>query len=319
MDYKSTIIQNLKAIKTQEQKNKNAFKIRAYTQAIQSIELYPGPITSYAALEAAQLKGLGKGIMTKVKEIIEQGYLERTKDMLQNTEKQKALDMFGAIMSVGPMKADALVNTHNILTIEQLRDNTHLLNEKQQLGLEHFEDFLKRIPRKEMDAHSEFLCQVIHDVAPDATFDIAGSYRRGAADSGDIDVLFTLPANHPNASDTFQMVVNELKKKRYLTGDFAFGPEKYMGVAKLPRYKTSRRIDIMFIPSEKYPFALLYFTGSQNFNIQMRQNALSKGLSLSEHGFKDVNTHKLLSLPQLTTEKAIFGYLDMDWVPPTMR
>jgi len=318
-DYKSIILQNLKAIKLQEQKNKDAFKVRAYNKAIKSIEEYHDAIPSYEALVAAKLDGLGKGILTKIEEIIKNGYLERTKEALVNTEKSKAIEMFSSIMAVGPVKADVLVNTHNILTIENLRKNAHLLNEKQQLGLEYYEDFLKRIPRKEMGSHSELLCRVISQVAPDATFDIAGSYRRGAADSGDIDVLFTLPKNHPNAADTFQEVVTALKKEKYLRANFAFGPEKYMGVAKLPRHRTARRIDLMYIPSEKYPFALLYFTGSQAFNIRMRQHALSKGLSLSEHGFKDLKTNKFVSMPELTSERSVFEFLQMDWVSPVDR
>lgn len=318
-DYRSTIITNLKALRQQEQQAKEMFKVRAYNKAIKSIEEYGQPIVSYEQLVEAKLEGLGKGLMEKIKQIIEDGFLERTKDVVQNNAKQQAIEMFSKIMAVGPVKANALVNEHNINTIEELRAHTELLNDKQKLGLEYYEDFNKRIPRKEMDVHAKFLTEVIARVAPQATFDIAGSYRRGAPDSGDIDVLFTLPADHADAEKTFQAVVTELKKAKYLKADFAFGGEKYMGVCKLPKYKTSRRIDLMYIPTEKYAFALLYFTGSQSFNIKMRHWALSKGLSLSEHGFKDAKTNMLISMPQIRKEEDVFKHLEMEWVPPTSR
>ena len=316
-DATSIILNNLKALKLQEQQAREFFKVRAYNKAIKAIEEHGQPITSME--DADVILGIGKGTLDKIKEIISNGHLERTKDHVQDTGKQQAIEIFTNIMAVGPIKAAKLVNEHHIMTIDDLRAHQELLNDKQKLGLEYYEDFLKRIPRKEMDAHALLLQDVVQRVAPEATFDIAGSYRRGAQDSGDIDVLFTLPTGHPHAQKTFQTVVEELKRIKYLKGDFAFGEEKYMGVSRLPRYKTSRRIDLMYIPSEKYPFALLYFTGSQQFNIKMRNHALTKGLSLSEHGFKEPKTNQLVLTPCIKTERDVFEHLNMEWVEPTDR
>ena len=47
-----------------------------------------------------------------------------------------------------------------------------------------------------------------------------------------------------------------------------------------------RRIDIMYTKPQEYPFAILYFTGSMEFNVKMRGELLEKGLSLNEYGIK---------------------------------
>lgn len=341
-DLTSIILENLKVLRQQEQHAKQPFKVRAYNKAIKSIEEYGEPIKSFDDIieNKEKLPGIGKGIMEKMKEIIAVGYLERTRENVrdikdikdiqnmgnQDNEKSKkilAIELFSSIMSVGPVKASSLVKEHAILSIEQLRESgTQYLNEKQKLGLEYYEDFLERIPRKEMDVHATFLREVITRIAPQATFDIAGSYRRGAANSGDIDVLFTLPPSVIDRASIFQSVVKELKSLKYLKGDFAFGPEKYMGVCRLKRYTKARRLDLMYIPSEKYAFALLYFTGSRDFNIRMRNIALTKGLSLSEHGFKDAKTNVPIEMPNLSKqlkEHDVFDYLEMKWIEPKDR
>ena len=47
----------------------------------------------------------------------------------------------------------------------------------------------------------------------------------------------------------------------------------------------ARRIDFMFTPKKEFAFAILYFTGSKEFNTVMRQRALDLGYSMNEHGF----------------------------------
>lgn len=225
-------------------------------------------------------------------------------------------------MAVGMVKARELVEKHGIMTVDALRERADLLNDKQRLGLEYHEDFMKRIPRKEMDRHKEFIASAIP--AAQYTFEISGSYRRGMADSGDIDVLVT--SNEGSAPEeakaTFQKIVEKLKAAKYLVDEFGFGAEKYLGIAKLPRFHSNRRIDIMYVPREKFAFALLYFTGSQAFNIAMRNKALELGYSLSEHGFKyakGARKGEFYTERAFATEKDIFEFLNMPYVAPVDR
>ena len=225
------------------------------------------------------------------------------------------------IMSVGSVKARELVEKHGITTIEQLRARPDLLNEKQLMGLKYHDDFVLRIPRKEMERHEQFIVEAMPN---EFKFVIAGSYRRGLASSGDIDVLVTSKAPLPESEtlEKFKSVIATLKEKKYLKDDFGFGKEKYLGVSKLPRFKHFRRIDVMYISPDKFAFALLYFTGSQAFNIAMRNKALEMGYSLSEHGLKHT---KGSSKGEFVTdilfhdEQDIFKFLNMTYVAPVER
>jgi DNA polymerase/3'-5' exonuclease PolX len=115
------------------------------------------------------------------------------------------------------------------------------------------------------------------------TATIAGSFRRKMPTSGDIDILIT-------GKDTaaFHSVVETLKRD-YIKDILALGDKKCMCVVRLPRHKVHRRLDILLTSPVEYPYALLYFTGSQGFNIGFRREALKKGYSLSEHGLCPVN------------------------------
>ena len=74
----------------------------------------------------------------------------------------------------------------------------------------------------------------------------------------------------------------------------------------------------MYTKPEEYPFAILYFTGSMEFNAKMRGLTLEKGLSMNEYSLKDNETKKIID-HKFIKEKDIFDYLGMNWVEPVMR
>ena len=93
------------------------------------------------------------------------------------------------------------------------------------------------------------------------------------------------------------------------------GPKKFMGICKLGD-SIGRRIDIMYTKPPEYPFAILYFTGSMEFNVKMRGELLEKGLSLNEYGIKsDGKSVK----HGCKTERDVFQYLGYDYVEPENR
>ena len=308
-NYKHIILDNLKALAAIERANKQFFKVKAYTNVVKQIEAVDTPITSIEDLN--NIAGIGQGIKEKLLILFQDKNLNVVEQGKNQLEIEKSIDVLTTVMGIGEVKARSLVETHNITTIEQLRTHTDLLNENQKLGLKYHDDFIKRIPRKEMDRHQEYLEKII---PTGYQFTIAGSYRRELASSGDIDVLIT-------GDKEFSELMAILTRDKYLVGHFANGAEKYLGIAKLPRFKTHRRIDILYIPKEKYAFALLYFTGSQQHNIKMRNMALEKGYSLSEHGLKYMNgENKGQFVDQdFPTEQSIYEFLGMEYVAPKDR
>jgi hypothetical protein len=205
------------------------------------------------------------------------------------------------------------------------------LNHEQLLGIKYFNDITKRIPRDEIDKTKEFLDIVTKSIHPKLKLKICGSYRRGNPDSGDIDILMALPdLKTPEELDEYNMVnkpilmvfVEKLSRLGFLNDHLTkHGATKYMGFNKLPsdKYTHYRRIDIMFMPYNTFGSSVLYFTGSWNFNIQMRNKALSMNMTLSQYGvFKTENGKKTEQMPT-PTEKDVFKVLKMDYVKPTKR
>ena len=141
---------------------------------------------------------------------------------------------------------------------------------------------------------------------------IAGSYRRRAKDSGDIDVLLK------GDSKLYKKFIEVLEKKGYLYETLAKGSKKYNGMCKLADCLTFRRIDIMLTKPEEYPFAILYFTGSKDFNTLMRQHALDRGLSMNEYSLKYDDSKELVD-HNFIQEKDIFEYLEYPYVEPWLR
>jgi DNA polymerase/3'-5' exonuclease PolX len=188
------------------------------------------------------------------------------------------------------------------------------------MGLKYYIDIEQRIPRKEMEKHDTYIIETIKSIDPKLQACLTGSYRRKTKDSGDIDVLITHPDDPENFETMFKTVVVKLQKD-YIKDTFALGGKKCMAVCKLKRHRTFRRLDLLYTKKHEYPFALLYFTGSGQFNVNMRNIALSKGYSLSEYGMKYNNGDKKGEFVEheFVTEKDIFDFLDMEYVAPEKR
>ena len=150
-----------------------------------------------------------------------------------------------------------------------------------------------------------------------STFEIMGSYRRGAKDSGDIDICISDPNDDINVFNNF---IDALIEKKILIEVLSRGNTKSLGISQLRR-KPARRIDFMFTKHKELSFALLYFTGSKEFNTVMRKRALDMGYTMNEHGFhKLINGNKTEKLDRyFPTEQSVFEFLGMEYKTPIER
>lgn len=305
------ILLNLEFLLYLEQIQKNVFKQKAYKSSIEKILQY-GNIEK---LDDISNIGLGNKIKDKVTHIF-----STNSDLPQIQENKIIFDKFQSIKliesihNIGHKKATDLVMNHDINTINDLCNNKHLLNQNQIRGLEYHYDINKPIPRKEMDEHNTFITNEISKIYPDMKCNIVGSYRRGSRQSGDIDVIICIPDDH-DGGGIINRIIKEFQKKKYVpkNGIFANGNTKFMGMCKLSNFDTYRRIDLLLTNKFEYPFALLYFTGSKNLNIHMREKAKKMGYVLNEKGFVPDTTNII------TSEYDIFNHLEMEFIEPENR
>jgi DNA polymerase beta len=317
MDYKKILIDELNVLRKKEQQDGNTFKAIAYQKVIRQMNALP-KIEKKEDLEG--IKGIGESIRTKIHEIFETGKLEAAQEVRKDT-KMDVIDQFMNIYGIGRVKAVDLVKKKQILSIEDLRkkseDDPALLNTNQKVGLRYYEDFIERIPRAEMKKHEKMVKKVIQKVSKDLEIEVVGSYRRGEPSSGDIDVLVRWPEKLSLAEGkrTLKKIVDTLVEDEYVTDVLAMGDKKFMGVCKIT--ETARRLDIMITPAAEYAFAVMYFTGSDKFNVGMRKIALEKGYSMNEHGFTPKEGYP--AAPMMNTEEDIFRFLGFKVILPKER
>jgi len=316
------IIENLKILADYERINKEPFKVKAYEKVIDSIELYDKNIESVEDIKG--MKGVGKKIEDKIIEFLNTGNITEADNAL-NDPRYILGNKLKGIYGVGPAKITELMT--KIKDFEELKEHPELLNDKQKIGLKYYDDMSLRIPIAEGHKHFKIVHKILNNLYKDIEFEFVGSYRRKNKDMGDIDILIK---NRPGL--VLKDIIKQLEETSYIIEKLALGNNKFMGICKLSPELPARRLDILIAEPSYYYFALLYFTGSYNFNISMRKIALTKGLSLSEYGFKDLkdikaanaalaaNAKNIIDTTDIIhSEEDIFKYLDMPYVEPSKR
>lgn len=318
-DYKKIIIDSLEIMKNYEMSNKQPFKARAYNKVINQLKCIDKSIVSYEDVQS--IDGIGEKISIKIKEIIETGILnsaEKIKE-LYNTDTLKILqDIYG----VGPTKATELVKA-GITSIthlrEEIKNNPALLNKNQKIGLKYYEDLIERIPYDEMLEHKDVLENLKPYEMNKYTTEIVGSFRRNSPNSGDIDVLIRIPYN--TLPTTIAIILNKYvdvaKDFGYIKEVLALGEKKCMAICHIYKGK-ARRLDLLMTPYDEYAYTLLYFTGSDKFNIAFRQYALNMGYTLNEHALTPIRDD-VNKVPIMNTEKDIFNFLELRYIEPSYR
>lgn len=278
-------------------------KSRAYKKANEAILSLDHDINDVDELK--DVAGIGASSLKHMREYLEKGTLD-----IIEAEKNNPENILSDIYGVGPKKAKELVEK-GITSIADLRKRKdELLNKVQKVGLQYYEDILERIPRTEIDKYNEAFKSAIPSTAK---YEIVGSYRRGAADSGDIDVIIT-----SDSKQDYQTFIDTLISKKIILEVLSRGDSKCLVITRISTPKYARRIDFLYTSPQEYPFAVLYFTGSKGFNTVMRGHALKQGYSLNEHGLTMKSSGEKVS-GNFTEEKDIFDFLDLQYKSPTER
>jgi len=318
MDYKPIIIRELDTLRRADIAKKEPFSAKAYAKVIEQLKAMEKPILTID--DVKDVSGVGKKIKDKIKEILETGSLKAASEARKETNLE-SLDLLQGIHGIGPVKAKELVETKGIKTIAQLRhaleEQPDLLNDVQKMGLKYYEDAIERIPRHEMAMHETL---ILNALDPRFTGAVVGSYRRGAESSGDIDVLLMLPdtIGKKQQGELFVETIQMLKETEYIVDTLAQGPKKFLGYVRLDEDSKARRLDLLMTPQEEFAYAILYFTGSQNFNVAFRRHALSKGYTINEHTMKPIK-EGVAEVPAMSSEEDIFEFLGLEYVEPENR
>jgi DNA polymerase IV len=310
-------------------KMKDTWRSIAYRKVITTLRKQPNKIT--AAKEAEKLPSIGKRLALKIEEIVNTSRLRR----LESAKAEPAdhiLECFLKIYGVGLSQASKWI-AQGHKTLEDLQAHVQL-TENQQIGIDHYDDLLTRIPRDEVTALGEFVKKVGAEIDPRVEFIIGGSYRRGSNSSGDIDFIVTRPETTSSNEilGFLHTLVTRLTTAGFLVAALVHPSSesgtKWHGCCVLPGQEKAiwRRIDFLVVPETELGAALIYFTGNDIFNRSIRLLASRKGMRLNQRGlYKNVMRGPARvkvtggELVEGADEKKIFEALGVPWRPPEER
>ncbi len=181
------------------------------------------------------IQGFGKSLKTTIHEILTTGSLRKLQHLKKNP-RSVAITTLSEIWGVGEKTAEQLYN-QGYQTIADLRTRgKHLLNRQQLIGLEHYEEFLIKIPRAEVDEISAIVKEECHLIDPEAECTVCGSYRRGKTECGDVDILITpMEGRNELPEHTLSQLIEALTRRGFLTDHLALptGHREYVETSAL--------------------------------------------------------------------------------------
>src|SRR5262249_51009096 len=307
-----------------ELKGENPFKIRAYANAARSLETFGGNLPDLQDGEAlAKIPGIGKSIAEKIKELAATGKLEYLEDL--RAEFPAAILELFSISGLGAKKIKALYGNLKISTIDELRKacESGRVAELAGFGETTQAKICEAIERRAKQSGYFQFGQIANEAEklksdlsghPDALqVDVAGSYRRRKEIVHDVDLV--VATKKPEAIAKFFV------KHPLVESIIARGPTK-----SSVRLRSGIQCDLRVVSNAEYPFALAYFTGNKEHNIELRSRALDRGWTLNEYRLaplppepKAKKKKPAKKIPKVGDEAALYRALDLDFVPPELR
>lgn len=306
----------------------DSFRASAHARAARAIEDYPGNLRDVAddraALEA--IPGVGKKIADKVQEYLKTGAIHEHAE-LRAAAPAGLLDVL-RIPGLGPKTVRAMWQGIGVDSLESLRraiEDGSIL-QVPRMGAKTVENIKAALTfvaqaseRMALGVALPIAEEIVARLAPIAgpgAVAYAGSLRRGRDTIGDIDILAAVPDGGA--------VAEAFRAMPEVTQVLAAGESK-----SSVRIKTSRghavQVDLRVVPPESIGAAMMYFTGSKEHNVRLRERALKMGMTLNEYGLFPEDKAK--TPPQSRgvravaskTEAEIYHALGLPFAPPELR
>ena len=289
-----------------EANGEDRFKVIAYHRAATSIRNMDEDIEQmWREKKLEDIQYVGKGIAKKIDEYLSTGKLQLLDRMKEKTPPGVPLLM--KVQGIGPRTAYHLSHDLGITSVEELKkalDSGRLdaefgptVRESFRVGIERLQSFEKRMLLPDAEGHFQTLSSYFEALGVDAG--MAGSLRRGKSTVGDLDLL-----------STDRNATNALKRCPGVAQVLESGPKRTS-----VKLEDGVQVDLRKFSAEEYGAALMYFTGSKNHNIALRNLAIEKGWKLNEYGLFSKTGVRLAG----KTEQEIYQKLGLDYIPPELR
>lgn len=289
-----------------EANGEDRFKVIAYHRAATSVRNLSEDIEQiWQDKRLEEIKYVGEGIAKKIDEYLSTGRLQLLERLREKTPAGVPLLM--KVQGIGPRTAYHLSHEMGITGVEQLKsalDSGRLdtefgpaARESFRLGIQKLQSYERRMLLPEAEGTFQKLASYF--AALGIVAGMAGSLRRGKSTVGDLDILSTDPK-----------VIDAVKGCPGVSQVLESGPRRTS-----VKLEEGTQVDVRLFKREEYGAALIYFTGSKDHNIALRNLAIEKGWKLNEYGLSDKGGKRLAG----ETEQELYGKLGMEFIPPELR
>ena len=300
----------------------NRFRAIAFDRAAQTIESLNEDISNYIENNTlTDIKGIGDSIANDIQSYADTGKIEVLESLRERIPEGiiKWLDISG----LGPKNIAKIHKELGISKLEELKEackdgrvaSLDGLGEKsaQKIlnSIQWMEQFDERCRLDEATEIAEPIYDYLKDREGVEAIEVAGSLRRSNETIGDVDIL--IGADEKHISDLFDAFVDhELVVEVLGRGD----------TKSSIRTENGRQVDLRIVKPTQFPAALMYFTGSKEHNVVLRQRARERGLSLNEYGLFELDDDGNTNFDKpidYSSEEDIYDHLDLHFVPPELR
>ncbi len=310
----------------------NPFRVRAYRNAARTVGAHAVEMRKLVAdgTDLTRLPGIGKEMANHIRELVEEGELSILGELAERVPLTLVEVM--ELPGVGPKKAARLWRELEVTTVEQLAGAAESgeVAELDGFGERSQEKLLTAVRRRrggerrirlgDADKLIEPLLEALRAAPGVERLTVAGSLRRRVETVGDVDLLAV--------SDEPETVMERFTGFAGADSTEMSGPTR--GRIALG---SGLEVDLRVLPRESYGAALVYFTGSKEHNIKLRQRAMARGLRLSEYGLfrEDEADQKTageagqepdpLAGERIAgaEEEEVYAALELPWIPPELR
>jgi len=296
-----------------ELKGENVFRIRAYRQAAQNMDNLSKDVSTLSQEELESIPGIGKDLAGKIHEFLETGKVAKHEELKR--EIPGGVLQLLTVPGLGPKKAKMLFERLKVKSVDgleaairkgklaglpgiQKKTEENILK-----GIELIKRGAERLPLGRALPLAEDIVRRIKDTAPVDNIEVAGSIRRRKDTVKDIDILTT--SKQPEA------VMDAFVKLPHVTRVLMHGPTRSSVITE-----EGIQVDLRVVDADSFGAALLYFTGSKQHNIKLREMAVRAGLKISEYGvFKEPGEERIGG----KKEEDVYKALKLPYIPPELR
>ena len=293
-----------------------AFRVLAYRRAATRVRETGGPVAQLALDgKAKELPGIGATIQDKIVQIVDKGEIEALSKR-RKTIPPEVVE-FLQIPGLGPKTVRKIWQELGVTTLADLKAaaRAQRLRTLPGLGARLEENVLKAVGRKKKATGPQrtllgralpallAVVEVLREHAAADRVSDAGSARRRKETVRDLDIIAT--ANDPAA------LIDYFTKLTWVSEIAAKGPTKATVVSH-----EGFRFDLRVVPPDCYGNLLQHFTGSKDHNIALREDAVRRGLSISEYGVTEVESGEVFTAQ---SEEELYERLGYEYIPPELR